>query len=408
MAPRENARTRGGDAPKNDYPQIKIITPPIRMSYPHIFDPIENDQGKDVWEIDGLIPPDLKYPKNHPDHGGKFFDDVLMDALNEVMEKHFGPEDKWPTGRNDYAPQDKIRNCNPDKLPGPGITEDWKQFKARSYSPVGIVDADKNEVLNKREAYGGRWCRLSLTVTVYDQSKSKGPAIYLNNVQLLDNDESFGGRPSASSEFDTYDGPEQAPRGDRSRDRDRDQDDDRGRGGGRGSRDDDRSRDSGRSRSDRDGRGSGRDREDDRGDSRGRNERDSGRSGRDDDRGGRDREPDRGRGRESDRGSSSRGRDGAEEADDRGSRRGSRDRDEGDRRSSREEKESEGRGGRDRDERGGRDRGDDRDRDDRGRGRGRDDDREERSGRGSRDDEDDRRPSDRGGSRSSRDDDDWH
>lgn len=412
--PDSNARGRGKKADEPKFKQIKLISPPLRMSYPKIFDPEKNDQGVDVWEIDGLIPPDCHYAKNHPDYPGKHFADVLFGALEEVMLDAFGPEDEWPNGRNDSHPGHKIKRVT--KSPGPGIDDKWEVFKARSYSQPGIVDADKNEVLSKREAYGGRWCRLSVTVTCFD-NKSKGCTIYLNNVQLLDNDESFGGRPSAENDFDAYDGPRQGSDDGR---RSRDRDDDRGRGRG-GREADERSRDDGaggRDRSSRDedsGRGRDRDRSDDRGGSRGGDRGASRGRGADDEHdaggergGGFARGTDRGRDREEARGReerSGRGRDDDREprgsSRDDGARRGrdegSSSRDSG--RPSRTDDRDPPRGRRDEAERdGGRDRG----------SRGERDERDRSSSRSS--DEGEGRPSDRGRERDrdDRDDERWN
>lgn len=373
----KDSRERGKGA-KPDYPVVKLISCPIRLSYPAFFDPKKNDQDQDVWECEALVP---------PNKDGDAFLDKLDAALVEVMTEHFGPEDEWPRGRNDYQPSDKIKSVNPDKLPGPGITKDWSTFTARSYSQIGVVDADRNEVLNKREVYGGRWARLSLSITVYD-NKSKGPTIYLNNVQLLSNDESFGGRPSAENEFDKWDGEDLAPGGSRERGRRDDRRDDRseredargdrGRGGGRGSRDDGRGDDRAGARSDRD---------------EGRSDQSNSRRGRDASRD--DEGPSRGRGRDDDRGRDNRDQD--------------RDRGRGGARSDRDTGRDGGRTrGGDDDRRGG-------DREDRSSGRGREDDRDRGGSRGAprggRDDrDDDRRPSRGRDDRDDRDqgsDDDW-
>lgn len=382
---------RGKDQSKTEFPSIKLVSCPVRLSYPSIFDPKKNDQGADVWETDALVKPGKE---------GKAWLDKLEDALYKVMEDYFGPEDEWPSGKTDGHPSEKIRKIDPDKVPGAGVTADWFRFSARSYSPVGVVDADRNDVLNKREAYGGRWARLSLTVTVYD-NKSKGPAIYLNNVQLLDNDESFGGRPNAADEFDRWDGE------DLSEGRGRERDDDRSESRGdvrRGSRDEAGSRgergrgDGGRSRDD--GRG---------GDRAGAREaRDEGRSNRDgvrDSRGARrgDEGPSRGGDRDGSGGSRRGSADRDRESDrDRGD---SRSRGDGGRGSRDREDDSRGRGERSR----GRDDDRDRDREDRDT-----DSREARGSRGasgsgrrdSRDDREDDRPSGRG--RYQDEDDDWN
>jgi hypothetical protein len=354
---REDRDTRKA---KQDFPSRKIITTPIRLSYPYLFEPRENDQGAEYWETEALIPPTKEGDALRKD---------IREGLEDVMTEAFGNEDEWPRGRNDYHPEHKLKYVDPDKIPGPGITEDWTIIRARSYQPPGVVDANKDEVLNKREVYGGRWARLSLTLAAYDSKKSKGVTIYLNNVQLLDNAESFGGRPNADSDFDRWDGDELEPGSKRDRDRDdrRGRDDredsrsgrDRGRGDGGRSRDDGRGGDRARGREDRDeGRSDKHDTRRGR-DTRGVDEGNSRRDARDDDRGRDNRVSDR---------------DG----------RGSRDR------SDREAPRDGGRSGRgDDDRRGG-------GRDDRREGRGREDDRDTDTrsdrGRGSRDDrEDDRR-----------------
>jgi hypothetical protein len=383
---RDDRDNRGGKA-KNDFPTKKIITTPIRLSYPFLFEPRENDQGAEYWETEALIPPTKE---------GDALRKQILEGLEDVMTEAFGDEAEWPRGRNDYHPEHKMKYVDRDKIPGPGVNEDWSIFRARSYQPPGVVDANKDEVLNKREVYGGRWARLSLTLAAYDASKSKGVTIYLNNVQLLDNAESFGGRPNADSDFERWDGDEIEPGSRRERDRDdrgRDREDsrsgrDRGRGEGERSRSDDRGRGADRTRggSDRDeGRSDKSDTRRGR-DSRGVDERDTRGDARDADRGRDNRVSDRDRGRDRDRSDREASR------DDRGSRRGDDDR----------------RGGREDDRRSGRGREDDRDSDRQG-SRGSRDDREDDRGRGrGRDREDDRRPS-RGRDREDdrREDDDW-
>jgi hypothetical protein len=394
---REDRDTRGKT--RNDFPTRKIITTPIRLSYPYLFDARENDQGAEYWETEALIPPTKE---------GDALRAEILAGLEDVMTEAFGHEDEWPRGRNDYHPADKLKYVDPQKIPGPGIDEDWTIFRARSYQPPGVVDANKDEVLNKREVYGGRWARLSITLAAYDSKKSKGVTIYLNNVQLLDNAESFGGRPNADSDFDRWDGEELEPGGRRERDRDdrgsdrvssgrgRDREDarsgrDRGRGDGGRARDDGRGGDRARARADRDE--GDQDQHDTRRGrvSRGVDERDTDRDARDADRRRDNRVSDRDRGADRDRSDREAPRD-----------RGRAGRGDDDRRG----------GGRD-DRGAGRGREDDRDADPRSdRGRGsrddRDDDRGSRRGRDrDDDDQDDRRPSRRGRDDDDQGDDDW-
>lgn len=367
------AQGNTGRQGKKDQLSIKVMLPPARMSFPWLFKPQDTDGGP-RYQANFLFPPDTDFRK-------------FEDALNEVMTDFFGPKADWPRGRNDRLPADVIRDATEKDYEG--YKKGWFFIKAASKDPVGIVDAQRNPVTNEREIYGGRWCRISVTVRAYD-NKSKGVGVYLNSVQVLDHDEQFGGRGPAKNDFEDWDGDPLS-------------NDDRGTGTGTSvSRDDDRD-DRDRGRDDRDRRssrdddrsGRDRDREDDRRDTRGRDREDRGRDREDDRSSRRARDDDR-----EERGGSRRGDD---------DRRGSRDRDDRDRdddrrgRGSRDEDDRETRGGRSRDRededtgrgRGGRedrsrdDRDAPRDRDARGRGRededdrrDRDDDRDRDSGRG--------------------------
>lgn len=323
------AYSRTNAAPKKRRENLtqKVVIGPCRISFPHFFEPAETDNG-DKYQGNFLFPPDWK---NQPDYK-KF-----QNALYDVAEDMFGPEDEWPTSGNFRGPKDVIRKA--EEKDYEGYRKGWFFVKAGSKDQPGIVDAGREPVTNPREVYGGRWCRISVTVAAYD-NKSKGVGIYLNSIQVLDHDEPFGGRGPAKNDFDDWQGAALS-------------DDDRGTGRGNARpRDED----------DEDERPRSRDRED---------RRDDRRSTRRDD--------------DEDRPSRARGRDRDEEEDDRPRSRG-RDRDDEDDRPAR---------GRDRDEpRSGRR---DRDEDDRPSGRrsARDDD--DRPSRRARDDDEDERPSRRGG-----------
>lgn len=376
---RDTGNTRkGGGGDKKKRPIRKIMLGPFRGAFVHLMEPEMDDYGNEKYKIVALFPPgyDLK---------------PLEDLVYEAFEEEFGKDEAdWPSGKNDRLPQDVIFDCGDKRFAKyDGYKKGWRGVSMSTYDPPGIVDADCNEILNKREIYSGRWYRAQANVSAYD-NRSKGVGVYINHAQALDHDEQLGGgRGRAEDEFDDWKGEIKEVGQDRGRDRD--------------------DRDRGRDRDDRDER-RGRDREDE-----GRSRRSSRSEDREDDRrGSRDEGRSRGRGRdedaqeEEDRGGRSRGHD-RSEREERGSRRGDdRDEDRG-RRSSRDrdEREDDRPRGRDRDEARETSRSRRDSRDDDG---GREDDR--RSSR--RDRDDDRRPSrdrddeDRGSRRSSRDDDEWN
>lgn len=336
-----SSSNRGG---REKFKSITMVVGPFRMAFPAIMEPEEDDFGNEKYKVTMLFPPDSKDPKK------------IDDAMYEVMEDRFGPESDWPSGKKDILPEDKLYDAGTKTYQG--FKKGWMAMTVSSNDQPGVIDADKNEVMSKREVYGGRWARAEITIASFD-NKAKGVTGYLNHVQLLEHDDAFSGKGNAEDKFDKYE------LQDKGRGRGRDDDEDEGRNSRRRGRDEDDDRDdhrSSRSRSRDD-----EDRDDDRSSRR--------RSRDDDDRHDDRRERGRGRGRDDD------------DDDRRASRRGGRDKGRGD------------------DEEGDRDRG-------RGRGRGRDDEDEERPSRrdrGSRSrDEDDDRPS-RSNSRRGRDaDDEWN
>lgn len=316
-------RTRGKTGKKR---LVKtLIVGPFRMAFPALLSPEETDNGE-RYKCGMLFPPDSKSIHE------------IEDAMLECMEDEFGPEDKggWPDGKKDTLPEDKFWDAGrKEGKPGyNGFKKDWWFLSASSQDAPGVIDIDKNEVMSKREVYGGRWARAQIAVTAFDNN-SKGVTAYLNHVQLLEHDEAFSGRGDASSAFaDDYkltdkgskrgsrdEDDDRRDRGrDRSESRDRDEDGDRT---ARGSRDRDRDEDA--PRGDREGRSRARDTE---GEDRPRRDR-AVRDEREDDRPRRtaDRDADEPRrsGRRDDRDDDTRGRG----RDDRGTRR-SRDADDDD------------------------------------------------------------------------------
>jgi hypothetical protein len=151
---------RKGSGRKKDKLTVTMVTPPFRMAFPALFTPEETDNGE-RYKVTALFPPDANLKK-------------LKSALNECMVDAFGEPDDWPTGRNDVHPDDKLYDAGTKEYNG--FKKGWTALSIASTDAPGIVDADGEEVLNKREVYGGRWARAHVAVTSYD-NKSKGVTV---------------------------------------------------------------------------------------------------------------------------------------------------------------------------------------------------------------------------------------
>lgn len=70
----------------------------------------------------------------------------------------------------------------------------------------GVVNGAGVAVTDSAEMYSGRWGLLNVHAFTYDTDGNRGVSFGLDNVQLLDHDESLGGRAKASDEFEAVAG----------------------------------------------------------------------------------------------------------------------------------------------------------------------------------------------------------
>lgn len=76
---------------------------------------------------------------------------------------------------------------------------------ANSSTAPGVVDANRNEIMDKSEVYSGCYGRASVNFYAFNANGNRGIACGLNNLQKLRDGEPLGGRASAESDFATAD-----------------------------------------------------------------------------------------------------------------------------------------------------------------------------------------------------------
>ena len=76
-------------------------------------------------------------------------------------------------------------------------------INANSPSAPGIVDVDRNPILERSEVYSGVYGRASINLYAFNSNGNKGIACGLNNLQLIRAGEPLGGKASAESDFAT-------------------------------------------------------------------------------------------------------------------------------------------------------------------------------------------------------------
>ena len=74
---------------------------------------------------------------------------------------------------------------------------------ANSNSAPGIVDIDRQPILDHSEVYSGVYGRASISFYAFNTNGNKGIACSLNNLQKIKDGEHLGGKSSAESDFAT-------------------------------------------------------------------------------------------------------------------------------------------------------------------------------------------------------------
>lgn len=78
-------------------------------------------------------------------------------------------------------------------------------INANSATAPGIVDADRNPILDRSEVYSGVCGRASINFYAFNSNGNKGIACGLNNLQKIRDGEPLGGKNRAEDDFATED-----------------------------------------------------------------------------------------------------------------------------------------------------------------------------------------------------------
>lgn len=127
-------------------------------------------------------------------------DKALIEQIEDAIEeaKEYGKTAKWggKIPRNLKIAFQDGDDTDLDKYPE---NEGHYLLNARSKKKVGLVDIDRQPILEATEVYSGCWAYLSVTSFAYD-NESKGVSFFLNNIMKAKDGESFGGGSSSPDE----------------------------------------------------------------------------------------------------------------------------------------------------------------------------------------------------------------
>ena len=153
------------------------VTPTGKVSFPNVFKPQLNKLNqKNEYSLD------LLFSKADDLSGMRGVIDLAI-------------EDKW----GDKKPKNLVlpfKDGN-DKLDKEGNQrleyKDTIHIRFKNESKPGLVDRNKDEIIDAKEFYGGCFARVHYSAYAYEKGANKGVTLYLQNIQKVKDGEPLGG-----------------------------------------------------------------------------------------------------------------------------------------------------------------------------------------------------------------------
>lgn len=172
-----------------------IITPSFRVSYPNVFKAKRNElNGKDEYTLVALFP----FGKDAKEMEG------LKKAVNAaIIEKWSTDQSKWPKNLRNPL-RDQAEREKEGKLPD-GYTRGHIMLNLKSTQRPGLVNQNREDIIDETEFYAGCWARASIRAFAYDQKGNRGVSFGLQNLQKVKDGDPLSGRAKAQDEFSAVD-----------------------------------------------------------------------------------------------------------------------------------------------------------------------------------------------------------
>ena len=167
----------------------KVITGKCRASYANLIEAKSINGGKPKFSVSIIIPKS---------------DKATLDKIDKAVKAAYAEGEAKLKGNGKTVPplntlKTPLRcgSCRPDDE----AYQDAFFINATSDTAPGIVDRDRNPILDRSEIYSGMYARFSVNFYAYNTNGNKGIACGLNNVQKLADGTPLGGRSKAEDDF---------------------------------------------------------------------------------------------------------------------------------------------------------------------------------------------------------------
>lgn len=173
----------------------KVITGVrTRWSYANVWDPKSIAGGTPKYSVSLIVPKDDEQTVTK-------IKEAIKAAYEEGQSKLKGSAKVCPALEAIKSP---LRDGDLER-PGDDAYKNAYFINANSPSAPGIIDANKQPILERSEVYSGVYGRASINFYAFNSNGNRGIACGLNNLQKIKDGEPLGGKLSAEADFETED-----------------------------------------------------------------------------------------------------------------------------------------------------------------------------------------------------------
>ncbi|WP_029502400.1 DUF2815 family protein [Lachnoclostridium phytofermentans] len=172
---------------------MKVITgPETRWSYANVWEPKSINGGTPKYSVSLIIPKsDTKTVEK--------IQSAIQAAYDEGQGKLKGNGKSVPALSVLKTP---LRDGDAERPDDPAYADSYF-INANSAVAPGIVDVDRQPIIDRSEVYSGVYGRASINFYAFNSNGNKGIACGLNNLQKVKDGEPLGGKSRAEDDFAT-------------------------------------------------------------------------------------------------------------------------------------------------------------------------------------------------------------
>lgn len=169
----------------------KVITgPDTRWSYANIWDAKSINGGTPKFSVSLIIPKS---------------DTVTIQKIKNAIQAAYEEGESKLKGNGKSVPalstlKTPLRDGDLERPDDPAYANSYF-VNANSATAPGVVDADRQPIIDRSEVYSGVYGRASINFYAFNSNGNRGIACGLNNLQKIRDGEPLGGKSKAEDDF---------------------------------------------------------------------------------------------------------------------------------------------------------------------------------------------------------------